>query len=102
MELKLSIIFTTILLIFFLCLSVHAAMTRRKSEIPLGEAKNENLIRAVRAHGNFLEYTPLFIISFIMLEFLVADTKYLIGVAAFFLLGRFFSCIQYVRKKGVI
>ena len=66
MELKLSIIFTTILLIFFLCLSVHAAMTRRKSKIPLGEEKNENLIRAVRAHGNFLEYTPLFIISFII------------------------------------
>ena len=42
MELKLSIIFTIILLIFFLCLSVHAAMTRRKSKIPLGEEKNEN------------------------------------------------------------
>jgi uncharacterized membrane protein YecN with MAPEG domain len=101
MELKLSIIFTTILLIFFLCLSVHAAMTRRKSKIPLGEEKNENLIRAVRAHGNFLEYTPLFIISFIMLEFLLADTKYLIGVAAFFLLGRFFHAYSMFAKKGL-
>jgi len=101
MELKLSIIFTTILLIFFLCLSVYAAMTRRKSKIPLGEEKNESLIRAVRAHGNFLEYTPLFIISFVMLEYLLANMKYLILVATFFLLGRLFHAYSMFAKKGL-
>ena len=101
MELNISIIFTLVILIFFLALSIHAAMTRRNSGIALGESNNEDLIRAVRAHGNFLEYTPLFLISFILLEILKVNNSYLIWIACFFILGRVFHAYSMFAKRDV-
>jgi uncharacterized protein len=94
-----STIFTSVCLILYLLLSVNAAMTRRRSGLAIGEKDNENLARAVRAHGNFSEYTPLFLISFVLLESVQASSNYLILVGLFFLLGRIFHAYSMFSKK---
>ena len=94
-----STIFTSVCLILYLLLSVNAAMTRRRSGLAIGEKDNENLARAVRAHGNFSEYTPLFLISFVLLESVQASSDYLILVGLFFLLGRIFHAYSMFSKK---
>ena len=94
-----STIFTSVCLILYLLLSVNAAMTRRRSGLAIGEKDNENLARAVRAHGNFSEYTPLFLISFVLLELVQASSDYLILVGLFFLLGRIFHAYSMFSKK---
>jgi len=96
---SISIIFTSVCLILYLLLSVNAAMTRRRSGLAIGEKDNENLARAVRAHGNFSEYTPLFLISFVLLESVQASSNYLILVGLFFLLGRIFHAYSMFSKK---
>jgi uncharacterized protein len=96
---SISIIFTSVCLILYLLLSVNAAMTRRRSGLAIGEKDNENLARAVRAHGNFSEYTPLFLISFVLLESVQASSDYLILVGLFFLLGRIFHAYSMFSKK---
>ena len=94
-----STIFTSVCLILYLLLSVNAAMTRRRSGLAIGEKDNENLARAVRAHGNFSEYTPLFLISFVLLELVQASSNYLILVGLFFLLGRIFHAYSMFSRK---
>ena len=97
-----SVIFTSVCLILYLLLSVNAAMTRRRSGLAIGEKDNENLARAVRAHGNFSEYTPLFIISFVLLESVQASSNYLILAGLFFLLGRIFHAYSMFSKKELL
>ena len=96
---SISIIFTTTCLAMYLLLSMNAAMTRRRSGLAVGEKDNETLARAVRAHGNFSEYTPLFLISFVLLESVQASSDYLILVGLFFLLGRIFHAYSMFSKK---
>ena len=78
---------------------MNAAMTRRRSGLAVGEKDNETLARAVRAHGNFSEYTPLFLISFVLLESVQASSDYLILAGFFFLLGRIFHAYSMFSKK---
>ena len=96
---SISIIFTAACLAIYLLLSMNAAMTRRRSGLAVGEKDNETLARAVRAHGNFSEYTPLFLISFVLLESVQASSDYLILVGLFFLLGRIFHAYSMFSKK---
>ena len=96
---SISIIFTAACLAMYLLLSMNAAMTRRRSGLAVGEKDNETLARAVRAHGNFSEYTPLFLISFVLLESVQASSNYLILVGLFFLLGRIFHSYSMFSKK---
>ena len=44
--------------------------------------------RAVRGHGNFIEYTPLFFIMFFLLEYMGTPEITLHTVAIIFLIGR--------------
>ena len=88
-------------LLLYLALSVNAAMTRRKSGIVIGESNNEKLARAVRAHSNFAEYTPLFLIAFILLESAGVSSQFLTSVGVAFLLGRIFHAYSMLAQKGL-
>ena len=96
---SLSLIYSAICLILYLALSVNAAMTRRKSGIAIGEINNEKLARAVRAHSNFAEYTPLFLIAFILLESAGVSSQFLTYVGVAFLLGRIFHAYSMFAQK---
>ena len=98
---SLSLIYSAICLILYLALSVNAAMTRRKSGIAIGEINNEKLARAVRAHSNFAEYTPLFLIAFILLESAGVSSQFLTSVGVAFLLGRVFHAYSMFAQKGL-
>ena len=67
---------TPILLFIFVALSANTALTRRKSGLAVGEGDNETLLRAVRAHGNFTEFTPMFLISLIVVDQLSKNCDY--------------------------
>jgi uncharacterized membrane protein YecN with MAPEG domain len=98
---SISIIFVATCLIFYLGLSINAAMMRRKSGIAIGENNNEKLARAVRAHANFAEYTPLFLIAFIVLESTGVSSQFLTWTGLAFLLGRIFHAYSMFAHKGL-
>jgi len=83
-----SILFTIIFIIFYLVLTVFTIKARRSTRIAYGDGNNKKLIRAIRAHGNFFEFTIFFIISSFLLEALDADSIYLLIVNIIFVLGR--------------
>lgn len=54
----------------FVFLSVRTLRLRRSLQIPIGDAGNKVMLRAMRAHSNFAEYVPLslFLIYFVEIQ----------------------------------
>jgi len=44
----------------YLVLTIFAIQARRKVRIPIGSGGDENLLRATRTHGSFIEHTIFF------------------------------------------
>jgi len=93
---------TAILLFIFIALSFNAAFTRRKSGLAVGEGDNETLLRAVRAHGNFTEFTPMFLISLIVVDQLSKNCDYVGILGLLFIIGRIFHALSMFLKKGIL
>ena len=93
---------TAILLFVFIALSINAAFTRRKSGLAVGEADNETLLRAVRAHGNFVEYTPMFLISLFLIDHVSKNCEYILVIGSGFVLGRISHATSMFLKKGIL
>jgi uncharacterized membrane protein YecN with MAPEG domain len=93
---------TAILLFIFIALSFNAAFARRKSGLAVGEGDNETLLRAVRAHGNFTEFTPMFLISLIVVDQLSKNCDYVGILGLLFIIGRISHALSMFLKKGIL
>lgn len=93
---------TAILLFIFIALSFNAAFIRRKSGLAVGEGDNETLLRAVRAHGNFTEFTPMFLISLFLVDHISKNCEYVLVIGSGFILGRIFHALSMFLKKGLL
>ena len=93
---------TAILLFIFIALSFNAAFIRRKSGLAVGEGDNETLLRAVRAHGNFTEFTPMFLISLFLIDHISKNCEYVLVIGSGFILGRIFHALSMFLKKGLL
>ena len=96
---NISILFTIIFIIFYLILTIITINERRSSKVAYGDDNNKKLIKAVRAHGNFFEFTVFFIISSFLLEILDANQIYVLFVNIVFLLGRISHAYSMLKEK---
>jgi uncharacterized membrane protein YecN with MAPEG domain len=96
---SISILFTIIFIIFYLVLTVFTIKARRSTRIAYGDGNNKKLIRAIRAHGNFFEFTVFFIISSFLIEALDGDAIYLLIVNILFVLGRVSHAYSMFKEK---
>ena len=69
-------------------LSLRVSRLRRPLDIGVGDGGNEVLLRRIRAHGNFAENVPLFLILLTLLEFAKGGSLWLWGAAILFILAR--------------
>ena len=96
---NISILFTIIFLIFYLILTIITIKERRSSKVAYGDDNNKKLIKAIRAHANFFEFTVFFIISSFLLEILNANQIYVLFVNIVFLLGRISHAYSMLKEK---
>ncbi|VVT19028.1 MAPEG family protein [Erythrobacter sp. EC-HK427] len=90
-------------------LAIRCGRARMKGKVAHGDGGDAMLGRAMRAHANFTEYTPLFLILIFALE-ITGHSGWLLGVAAgLFLAGRIFHGIGmdaeipgFARTVGVL
>ena len=54
----------------FIGLTIHTIKGRRQNRVPLGDNNKYDLQKRIRAHSNFAEYTPIFLILLGVLEYL--------------------------------
>lgn len=52
-------LYAALLALLFVALSIRTLRLRRRLRIGLGDAGNEQMLRAMRVHSNFAEYVPL-------------------------------------------
>lgn len=83
-------LYAGILGLFFIYLSVHVIKTRLKENIIIGTDENPNMVRACRAHSNFIEYTPIFLFLLFLSESNGATSLFLHLSGASFIFGRMF------------
>jgi len=69
-------------------LSLRVSQLRRPLKIGIGDGGNEVLMRRIRAHGNFAENVPLFLILLGLLEFATGGSLWLWAAAILFVLAR--------------
>ena len=69
--------YVAVLALIFVVLSVRTLSLRRKLGAGVGDGGSQKLVKAVRAHGNFAEYTPLCIILIFLIE-TTTDASWLI------------------------
>jgi uncharacterized membrane protein YecN with MAPEG domain len=71
-----------------LWLSLRVSQLRARHRVSIGDGGNEAVATRMRAHANFTEYTPLFLILLGLIEFARGPETWLWAVAILFVLGR--------------
>ena len=69
-------------------LSLRVIRLRRRHRISIGHQGSDEMERAIRVHGNFVEYTPFFLILLALSEMQGLPVAALHGAGAGFLLAR--------------
>lgn len=82
-------LWTALNLIFLIFLSARVGATRMHLKINLGDGGGDpDMTRAIRAHGNYVEYAPAAIAGLVLLALLEAPITVVHGLGAFFLFVR--------------
>jgi uncharacterized membrane protein YecN with MAPEG domain len=69
-------------------LGIRVSQMRFRHKVSLGEGGNPQLTSRMRAHANFIEYTPFFLILLALVELSQGSRTWLWGVAIVYILGR--------------
>lgn len=85
--LPVTLVTASILGLMFIWLSTRVINGRVRGQVLIGEGTDDLQFR-VRTHGNFCEYTPIFLILLALLELSSANQTVLIVLAALFVLAR--------------
>ena len=96
---NISILFTIIFIIFYLVLTIITIKARKSARVEYGDGFNKQLTKAIRAHGNFFEFTVFFIISSFLLEILDANQIYVLIINILFLIGRISHAHSMLNEK---
>ncbi len=69
-------------------LGIRCGQVRTKTKISIGDGGNDALIRRMRAHANFVEFTPFVLILVGAIELAGRGGRWLAIVGAVYMLGR--------------
>jgi hypothetical protein len=84
-----------VLLLIFL--SARVGQMRNRLKINLGDGGNPEMVKAIRAHGNYTEYAPLALVGLVALAEVGANVAIVHVLGAFF----FFARIAHMLGLGL-
>jgi len=82
------LLYAALLALVFVALSVRTLLMRRKLQIAIGDAGNQSMLRAIRAHSNFAEYVPLSLLLILFVEASGANPLFVHALGASVVAGR--------------
>ena len=80
--------YAAVLAFIYIYLSLNVVKVRKANKISLGTDNNPQLLRATRAHGNFIEYVPFALILIFLAEFQGLSSHYCHALGALLVFGR--------------
>jgi len=87
--------------ILYMALCWQVVMQRRRAKVGIGVGGDTALERAVRVHGNFAEYAPLFVALLLVAELNGGASALLHVLGAVFVLARVGHALGLGRSSGV-
>jgi uncharacterized protein len=86
--------------LLYLVLCGFVVAQRRRARVGLGTGGDTSLERAVRVHGNFAEYAPIFLVLLLVAELGGAASGLLHGLGIAFVLARLGHAFGLGRSSG--
>ena len=85
-------------------LSINVIKLRRQNKVSFGDDGDRTLMRRIRAQANFIEYTPIFLLSLIGIEWLAVENipyyfLYINIAGSLFIIGRILHALSLYEKK---
>ena len=81
-------VYAAVLTALFVYLSGRVIAWRRAQRVEIGDGADKELLRRMRVHANFVEYTPFFLVLLGLAESLSAPKLILHALGAVFVAGR--------------
>jgi len=100
MFITITALYAGLLALLVLFLALRIPPLRMKKRVGLGDGGDSQLRRAIRMHGNAVEYIPLGLILLMVLETSGASLWILHAVGGSLLLGRILHAIGLARSEG--
>jgi uncharacterized membrane protein YecN with MAPEG domain len=88
MKLEITLVIAAAAALLNLWLATRVGRMRTAHKVSVGDGGNEAVIRRMRAHANYAEYTPFFLILLALVELAWGSNLWLWGAAIIFILGR--------------
>jgi uncharacterized membrane protein YecN with MAPEG domain len=101
MNLPITTLYAGLLGLLLLALSMAVSRHRMRARVSLGTGNDPQLERAVRAHGNFVEYVPFALILLALAEAQAAPGWLVHALGAALLLGRLLHVWGMSRPDGL-
>ena len=83
-----TLLISSILIVMPVILTSLIIKSRRRSPIPLNADGASELDRAVRAHANLIEVTPIFLVNLLILELVDSYIWWVALLGVIFIVGR--------------
>lgn len=81
-------------------LTIRIIKLRRKHLIGIGTSGNEELARAVRAHGNFIEHAPLILLMLMALDYATSSAYLIHALGLVLFIGRILHAYGLSKSAG--
>ena len=94
-------LYAAILAIILITLSILTIKARRVAKVSIGNSDDDNLQRKIRAHGNFVEYSPIFIIILAIAESNSMHPYLIHFFGVIFLIGRILHAFGVIKMEVV-
>lgn len=93
-------LYAGVLGILYVGLSAFVIRGRWKNRVILGDGDNQDMIKRIRVHANFIEYVPLTLILLFIIEFEGAPAGLIHSLGIALTVGRIIHPIGILTKSG--
>ena len=95
-------VYAALLAILFIALSVRVISQRRSDKISYGDGGNTTMLKVMRTHSNFVEYTPFALLLIAMVELQGASDLLLNLLGLTLLSGRLLHAYGFGRSPQIV
>lgn len=94
-------LFAAVLMLMQMVLMGLVIKQRGTSDVLIGDGGVDAMQQAVRAHGNFIENAPTFLIGLALIELMVGANTWVIVMGSVFVLGRLLHAVGMRMTTGL-
>jgi uncharacterized membrane protein YecN with MAPEG domain len=87
--------------LILVALTFRVILLRNKFKVPVGDGGHIEVERAIRAHGNFIEYVPLALLLILLCELTGASARTVHGLGAALIVARLAHAWGLSANEGV-